>query len=76
MPVDKISIISINEARKILGQGYQDVPDSVIESIINDLEFMATLTIKHLKNSKLPAVPPSTVGGFQMPAIKDNDKEK
>ena len=63
------TIISVKEARKILGAEYNNLPDSEVETIINDLEFMAQMALKHLKS---PAVPPSTVGGFQMQKNNDN----
>ncbi len=54
-------IITIKEARKLLGKAYTTVSDAQVESIINDLEFMAEITLKHLKKS----VPKSTLGAFQ-----------
>lgn len=42
-------IISIKEARKILGVEYRDEPDSMVEAVINDLDFMAEILLKHLK---------------------------
>lgn len=38
-------IISVNEARKILGVKYKDVDDDVIEQIIKELESLADIAL-------------------------------
>ncbi len=39
-------IISVKEARKLLGVNYKDTPDDDIRILINDCEQLARLTIR------------------------------
>lgn len=38
-------IISVKEARKILGKKYEKMTDKQVEEIINDLDFMAKMAL-------------------------------
>lgn len=42
----KRPIISVKEARKLLGSAYKDSPDSDIKLLVNDCEHVARLTIR------------------------------
>ena len=44
--------MTIEEARKILGDNYKYISDQEIERLINDLHVIAKLTIRDLINKK------------------------
>ena len=49
-------IITIKEARKILGEKYKNMSDEEIERIVNDLHMIAKLTIEQFRREREQAV--------------------
>ena len=47
-------VITVKEARKLLGKAYQDVEDKEIQKIIDDLDFMSSLVISHIRKELVP----------------------
>lgn len=52
--MDKDKIISIKEARKILGKDYDELDDAQIEDVINSLSFIAREMLEKASKGKLP----------------------
>lgn len=51
-------IISVKEARKILGKSAHDLTDDEIEKIIIDLEALARFTLKGIQDGSIKSPPP------------------
>ena len=49
------TLISVKEARKLLGVGAERLTDSQVESLIVQLDFMATLAVRDYRRRKINA---------------------
>lgn len=58
MTPEQKPIITIKEARKLLGREYADLTEQQVEQFIAELDFMADIVIKRIK--KELSVPKST----------------
>lgn len=54
-------IITIQEARKILGKDAQKLTDQEVEKLIDDLNFIARYAIKHFKSKRREQLNPHPI---------------
>ena len=50
-------IITIKEARKVLGKGYSNLSDDMIKQIINQVDFFGDVIVPHLRKEAVPKYP-------------------